>query len=142
MKDQDLEIVQTSDLEQKCPAFQEGCPFAKVVDKQLMQTIEKCPQFQNGCPFKDAKSLADVYEELSHVPHSAGHESELSGKMMSEMFKKMHDTSECLEEKIGDCPVFHKDQGCPFKSVRSEEGKPLVEPVESVAHDQVYTVII
>ncbi|XP_028390666.1 uncharacterized protein LOC114515576 [Dendronephthya gigantea] len=136
MKDEDLKIVQTSDLKQKCPSFQEGCPFAKVVDKQLMQSIEKCPQFQNGCPFKDAKSLADIYEELSHVPHSAGHESEFSGQKLIEIFKKMHDTSECLEEKMGDCPVFHKDDGCPFKNVRDVEGKHLVEPVESVAHDQ------
>ena len=99
--------------------------------------MEKCPEFKKGCPFKDAKSLAEVYEKLSHVPHSAGHESELSGQKLIDMFKKMHDTSECLEEKLGDCPVFHKDQGCPFKSVRSEEGKHLVEPVESVSHGKV-----
>ena len=98
----------------------------------MKEAIEKCPEFQNGCPFKNAKSLAEVYEQLSHVPHSAGHESELSGQKLAEMFKKMHDTSECLEEKLGNCPVFHKDQGCPFKSVRSEEGKHLVEPVTSV----------
>ena len=133
----DYEIVQTSDIKEKCPAFQEGCPFAKVEETQLIATIEKCPEFKNGCPFKDAKSLAEVSEKLSHVPHSAGHESELSGQKLIEMFKKMHDTSESLEEKLGDCPVFHKDQGCPFKSVRSEEGKHLVEPVDSVAHDQV-----
>ena len=134
---EDLENVQTSGIKQNCPAFKEGCPFAKVEEKQLIETIEKCPEFKSGCPFKDAKSLGEVYEKLSHVPHSAGHESELSGEKLIEMFKKMHDTSECLEEKLGDCPVFHKDQGCPFKSVRSEEGKHLVEPVESIAHDQV-----
>ena len=103
----------------------------------MKEAIEKCPEFKNGCPFKHAKSLAEVYQKLSHVPHSAGHESELSGQKLIEMFKKLHDISECLEEKLGDCPVFHKDKGCPFKSVRSEEGKHLVEPVESVAHDQV-----
>ena len=129
--------MDVSHLKQQCPAFKEGCPFVKVEEKQLLEAVEKCPEFQSGCPFKDAKSLAEVYEKLSHVPHSAGHESELSGQKLIEMFKKMHDTSECLEEKLGDCPVFHKDQGCPFKSVRSEEGKHLVEPVESVAHDQV-----
>lgn len=53
----------------------------------------------------------------------------------------MHDSSECLEVKPGDCPVFHKDQGCPFKNVRNEEGKHLVEPVEAVGHDQVRSVI-
>ena len=134
---EDLEIVQSSDIKKKCPAFEDGCPFAMVEEKQLIVSIKNCPEFKSGCPFKDAKSLAKVYEKLSHVPHSAGHESELSGQKLIEMFKKMHDTSEYFEEKLGDCPVFHKDQGCPFKSVRSEEGKHLVEPVESVAHDQV-----
>ena len=134
---EDYEIVQTPEIKQKCPAFQEGCPFAKAEEKQLVETIEKCPEFKSGCPFKDANSLAEVYEKLSHVPHSAGHESELSGQKLIEMFKKMHDTSECLEEKLGDCPVFHKEQGCPFKSVQNEEGKHLVEPVETVSHDQV-----
>ena len=103
----------------------------------MVEAIEKCPQFKEGCPFKNAKSLDEVYEKLSHVPHAAGHESDLSGQKLIEMFKKMHDTSECLEGKLGDCPVFHKEQGCPFKSVRSDEGKHLVEPVESVGHDKV-----
>ena len=44
----------------------------------------------------------------------------------------MHDTSECLEEKLGDCPMFHKEQGCPFKSIRNDEGKHLAEPISSV----------
>ena len=103
----------------------------------MVEAIEKCPEFKEGCPFKNAKSLAEVYEKLSHVPHAAGHESDLSGQKLIEMFKKMHDTSECLEGKLGDCPVFHKEQGCPFKSVRSDEGKHLVEPVESVGHGEV-----
>ena len=124
-------------MKDQCPAFKEGCPFAKVEDKPTLEAIEKCPEFKDGCPFKDSKSLSDVHEKLSHVPHAAGHESELSGEKLVEMFKKMHDTSENLEEKLGDCPVFHKDQGCPFKSVRTEEGKHLVEPVESVSHDKV-----
>jgi hypothetical protein len=136
---EELQTVDATNLQEQCPAFKGGCPFSKLEDKDLKDAIQKCPEFKSGCPFKDAKSLAEVYEKLSHVPHSAGHESELSGQKLIEMFKKMHDTSECLEEKLGDCPVFHKDQGCPFKSVRSEEGKHLVEPVESVAHDQVGT---
>jgi hypothetical protein len=138
----ELQTVDATHLQEQCPAFKGGCPFSKLDDKDMKEAIEKCPEFQNGCPFKDAKSLAEVHETLSHVPHSAGHESELSGQKLIEMFKKIHDTSECLEEKMGDCPVFHKDQGCPFKSVRSDEGKHLVEPVESVAHDKVSSIII
>ena len=133
----ELKGVKTDHLEKECPAFKQGCPFAKVEDKQMKDAVEKCPEFKSGCPFKEAKSLAEVHEKLSHVPHSAGHESELSGQKLTEMFKKMHDTSECLEEKLGDCPVFHKNQGCPFKSVRTQEGKRLAEPVESIGHDEV-----
>jgi hypothetical protein len=129
---EELQTVDATHLQDQCPAFKDGCPFSKLEDKALKDAIEKCPEFKSGCPFKDAKSLAEVYEKLSHVPHSAGHESELSGQKLIEMFKKMHDTSECLEEKLGDCPVFHKDQGCPFKSVRSDEGNHLVEPATSV----------
>lgn len=131
----DLESVNTTKIQQQCPAFKEGCPFAKAQEKVLTEAIEKCPEFKNGCPFKDAKSLGEVYEKLSHVPH-AGHAQEMSGQKLVEMLKKMHSTSECLEKKLGDCPVFHKDDGCPFKSVRSE-GKHLVDPVDSVAHKQV-----
>lgn len=135
-----LKEVKTDHLEKDCPAFKQGCPFAEVEDKQLKDAIEKCPEFKTGCPFKDAKSLGEVYEKLSNVPHSAGHEKDLSGQKVIEMFKKMHDTSECLEEKLGDCPVFHKDEGCPFKSVRTKEGKRLADPVESIGHDEVCTV--
>lgn len=129
---EELKSVDASNVKGKCSAFKEGCPFAKVEEKPLIEAIEKCPEFKEGCPFKDAASLAEVYEKLSRVPHAAGHENEFPGKKLVEMFQKMHDTSECLEEKLGDCPVFHKDRGCPFKSVRDEEGKHLVEPVESV----------
>ena len=62
----------------------------------------------------------------------------MPGQKLVEMLKKMHNTSECLEKDLGNCPVFHKDDGCPFKSVRSSsEGKHLVDPVQSVAHSQV-----
>ncbi|XP_046846216.1 uncharacterized protein LOC124439953 [Xenia sp. Carnegie-2017] len=128
--------VDISELQQKCPAFKEGCPFPKAEQKELIKSIEKCPEFQNGCPFKEAKSVSDVYDKLSKIPHKTGNNDEISGQKMVEMFKSMHDTSENLEEKIGDCPVFHKDQGCPFKDVRVDDGKHLVEPVEAVTHDQ------
>ena len=131
----DLKSLDTAQVQEHCPAFKDGCPFAKTDEKVLTEAIEKCPEFKNGCPFKGAKSLAEVYEKLSHVPH-AGHVKEVSGQNLVEMLKKMHSTSECLEKKLGDCPVFHKDDGCPFKSVRSE-GKHLVDPVDSVAHNQV-----
>ena len=125
--------MDTAHIQQHCPAFKNGCPYAKADEKILIEAIEKCPEFKNGCLFKDAKSLAEVYVKLSYVPH-AGHSNEVSGQKLVEMLKQMHSTSECLEKKIGDCPVFHKDDGCPFKSVRSE-GKHLVDPVDSVAHN-------
>lgn len=132
-----LKSVEATHVKEQCPAFKEGCPFAKVEEKQLAESIEKCPEFKEGCPFKDAKNLADVYDKLSQVPHAAGRENEFSGPKLAEMYKKMHDTSECLEEKLGDCPVFHKDQGCPFKGVQNGEGKRSAEPVESADDDEV-----
>ena len=129
---EELQAVDAVDMKQKCPAFKDGCPFTKLEDNDMREAIEKCPEFKSGCPFKNAKSLAEVYEKLSHVPHSAGHETELSGQKLVEMFKKMHTTSECLEEELGECPVFHKPDGCPFKSVRDKEGKHLVEPAASL----------
>lgn len=134
---EELNSIEAAGVKEECPAFKEGCPFVKVEDKKLMEAIEKCPDFKEGCPFKYAKKLSDVYKKLSQVPHAAGHEYELSGQKLVEMLKKIHDTSECLEEQLGDCPVFHTDQGCPFKSVQSGEEKHLVEPVESVWHSQV-----
>lgn len=127
-----LETVDTAQIQKQCPAFKESCPFSKVAEKDLAAAIEKCPEFKKGCPFKDAKSLGDVYKKLEHVPH-AGHEEEISGKKLVEVLKIMHNTSECLEKDLGNCPVFHKNEGCPFKSVRSE-GKHLVDPVDSVVH--------
>ena len=52
------------------------------------------------------------------------------------MFKKMHDTSERLAEKLGDVPCFTKMKDVNSR-VSSEEGKHLVEPVDSVTHDAI-----
>lgn len=97
----------------------------------MKEALKNCPEFLKGCPFKNVRSLDEVYDMLSKVPHAAGHEEQLSGAKLVEMLKKMHSESQALEEKLGDCPVFHKSEGCPFKSVRSE-GKHLVEPVSTV----------
>lgn len=124
--------VESGSLQEKCPAFKDGCPFTTLEDQALKDVLEKCPEFTNGCPFKEAKSLSDVYNKLFQVPHSAGDEDKVSDQKLVKMFKSMHGISENLEEKMGNCPVFHKDQGCPFKSVLTQDGKHLVEPAESV----------
>ena len=112
------------------PVFKQGCPFAEIEDKQ--DVVEKCPGFKDGCPFKDAKSLEEVYQKLSNVPHIPGHDEKLT-----EIVKKIHDTAENLEEKFGECPVFHSDHGCPFKSILNNEGKRLAYPVQSIGHGKV-----
>ncbi|XP_046846198.1 uncharacterized protein LOC124439942 [Xenia sp. Carnegie-2017] len=131
--------VESGSLQEKCPAFKDGCPFTTLEEQALKDVLEKCPEFTNGCPFKEAKTLSDVYNKLSQVPHSAGDEDKVSDQKLVKMFKSMHGISENLEEKMGNCPVFHKDQGCPFKSVLTQDGKHLVEPAESVISSESIT---
>lgn len=114
-----------SELKEKCPAFKEGCPFAKMDNEALLEEIKKCPEFKEGCAFKDAKSVEEIFSKLSEMP-SSDKDSHHKEAMMQTM-KVIHSIG---NEKADECPVLQKE-GCPFKSVKSE-GKPLVEPAESV----------
>ena len=115
-----------AEIKQKCPAFQQACPYAKICDEDDKNSAA----FSNGCPFKQAKHLADVYDLLSKI---SAHDSPEFNTL--EAFKKIHTVS--VEEGLtiaGNCPVFHDENGkrsCPFKSVRNE-GKHLVQPVSDV----------
>ena len=114
-----------SKLKEKCPAFKEGCPFAKMDNEALLEEIKKCPEFKEGCAFKDAKSVDEIYSKLSEMPSSdkdCNHKEALVQTM-----KVIHSIG---HEKADECPVLQKE-GCPFKSVESD-GKPLVEPAEDV----------
>ena len=114
-----------SKLKEKCPAFKEGCPFAKMENEALLEEIKKCPEFKEGCAFKDAKSVEDIYSKLSEMPSS---EKDCHHKeAMMQAMKAIHSIG---NEKVEECPVLQKE-GCPFKAVESG-GKPLVKPAEAV----------
>lgn len=117
-----------SEIKQKCPAFEEVCPYAKVRDED----VKNSAAFSNGCPFKNAKNLADVYDILSEIPV---HDSLWYNTL--EAFTKIHSVSVKEESIAGHCPVFHDENGkpsCPFKSVRNE-GKHLVRPFNNVVQE-------
>ena len=120
-----LTASDVSDLKEKCPAFKEGCPFAKMDSEALLEEIKKCPEFKDGCAFKDFKTIEEIYSKLSQMPSSDKdcHHKEALVKTMKVIHKVGH-------EKADECPVLQKE-GCPFKSVESD-GKPLVEPPEAV----------
>ena len=120
-----LTASDVSELKEKCPAFKEGCPFAKMDNEALLEEIKKCPEFKDGCAFKEAKTIGEIHSKLSQMPSSDkdSHHKEALVKTM----KVIHSVG---NEKADECPVIQKE-GCPFKSVESE-GKPLVEPAEAV----------
>ncbi|KAI8054366.1 heme oxygenase-domain-containing protein [Syncephalis plumigaleata] len=58
-----------SSVKAECPAFQQGCPYAKMNNHQAVQAVAtQCPAFQNGCPF-NKKSPEEIVELLRNVPH-------------------------------------------------------------------------
>ena len=124
-----LQSYDIASLQQKCHAFEKGCPFKHLVNEDFMKAVKKCPQFHDRCAFKDATSLAEIYEKLSQIP-----DPQSPSKNLSQLFTAMHSLSESLEQNLGDCPVF--TSGCPFKTVESAEVK-LVESPESVSAEQV-----
>ena len=120
-----LTASDVSKLKEKCPAFKEGCPFAKKDNEALLEEIKKCPEFKEGCAFKDAKTIEEIHSKLSQMPSSNNdcHHKEA----LMETMKVIHSVG---HEKADECPVLQKE-GCPFKTVESE-GKPLISPAESV----------
>ena len=117
-------------LKDNCPAFKEGCPYSNLTKDLFMEELKKCPEFQIGCPFKDAKNVKEVVEEMSKMPESKHHTGEAHEQLLG-MLKAVHSESKKLEEKVGECPVFKTEEGCPFKDA-SKEGKPLIEPPAAV----------
>ena len=126
-------------MKEKCPAFKDGCPYSKLTQEVFMDELKKCPEFKSGCPFKDASNVKDVLEELSKMPEAKHHEGSPHEHLLS-MLRSVHSVSKSLEGKIGECPVFQTEGGCPFKQA-SKEGKAVVEPPSTVlegiatAHD-------
>ena len=124
-----LQSYDVASLQQKCHAFENGCPFKHLVNEDFMNAVKKCPQFQDHCAFKDATTLAEIYEKLAQIP-----DPQCPSKDLSQLFTAMHSVAESLEQSLGDCPVF--TPGCPFKNVESA-GVKLVESPDSVSPAQV-----
>ena len=128
-----------TDLKDKCPAFEEKCPFDTPAAKELKELAKDCPAFKEGCVFENAKTIQDVYEQLSNIPDMANGSPHQKALVM--ILKLIHSVSSELKEKIGECPAFSSKQGCPFKTVCSD-GKPMVEKLtdfntESLVYESV-----
>ena len=120
----------TESVKDNCPAFKEGCPYSKLSQDTFTDEVKKCPEFKNGCPFKSAENVKDVLEELSKMPESKHHTGPAHEQLLS-MLRAVHSKSKSLEEKVGECPVFQTEEGCPFKGA-SKEGDPVIKPPASV----------
>ena len=124
----------TEAVKDHCPAFKEGCPYSKLSQDIVTDELKKCPEFKNGCPFKNAENVKEVYEELSKMPESKHHTGPAQEQLLS-MLRAVHSESKSLEEKVGECPVFQTEQGCPFKDA-SKEGDPVIKPPAAVLTSQ------
>lgn len=119
------------DVKDNCPAFKEGCPYAKLSEELFMKELKKCPAFKDGCPFKEAKNINEIKAEMSKMPESKHHEGS-SHQQLLKMLQSVHELSKKIEKEKGQCPVFEVPSvGCPFKSA-SQEGKVIIEPPSSV----------
>ena len=123
-----LQSYDIASLQQKCHAFEKGCPFKHLVNEDFMKAVKKCPQFRDRWAFKDATTLTEIYEKLSQIP-----DPQSSSKNLRQLFTAMHSVSESLEQNLGDCPMF--TPCCPLKTVQSA-GVKLVESPESVSAEQ------
>ena len=119
--------VGLTDLKETCPAFQSGCPFAKVDEKDFGKELKECPEFKDGCPYKESAVLGDLYKKLADLPSFSVEGSH--GAKLLDVFKHIHEVSHSLKDEMGECPVFVTDEGCPFKTVCSD-GKPLIDKLD------------
>lgn len=117
-------------VKEHCPAFKEGCPYSKLGQGINTEELKKCPEFKNGCPFKSAHNVKEVLEELSKMPESKHHTGPAHDQLLN-LLRVVHSESKSLEEKVGECPVFKTNEGCPFKDA-SKEGKSVIEPPSEV----------
>ena len=120
--------VDLTDLKETCPAFESGCPFAKVGEKDFAKGLKECPEFKDGCPYKDSTDVGDLYKRLADLPGFSAIKGSHGTKLL-DMFKHIHEVSHSLKDEMGECPVFLTDEGCPFKTVCSD-GKPLIDKLD------------
>ena len=123
-----VHFVGLTDLKETCPAFETGCPFAKIAEEDFGKELKKCPEFKEGCPYKDSENVGDIYRKLANLPVFSTEGSH--GAKLLEIFKHIHEVSHSLKDEMGECPVFVTDEGCPFKTVCSD-GEPMVNKLDS-----------
>ncbi|CAK4100174.1 unnamed protein product [Aphanomyces euteiches] len=116
---------ESKSLDEACPAFTTGCPFAESTSKAV---ASQCPFFAEGCPFKNVHEVHDLYTSLeTSMPEShlkTG--TDIRAKVLS-MFKYIHEASSKKKEEMGRCPVFSTT--CPFKTIMVN-GRPLMDELE------------
>ncbi|RUP46219.1 hypothetical protein BC936DRAFT_147196 [Jimgerdemannia flammicorona] len=117
------------DIKQKCPAFQNGCPYA---NGKFDST--KCPAFEKGCPFAN-KSKEEINALLETVPkgHPACPVDETSNVMSSIKDAKQkcpafssgcpYATEGATAEVTAKCPAF--GHGCPFHKTEETTEVPV-----------------
>ena len=108
------------------PTFKDGgCPYIKLSKEPFIDEVKRCPAFQKDvCPFKNAKTIKECIAEFSKVP--ASHHEGVAYKVLLDALKAFLSESKKEEKKVGECPAFKTKDGCPFKSVKLSDGKPLV----------------
>jgi len=87
--------------------------------------LQKCPAFNNGCPFKAADSVSNLQHEMASMPVS--HTSGSPATMLSEALRQVHKVSVTLKDNVGECPVFSTE--CIFK-VKCSNLKPLISELD------------
>lgn len=134
----------TSAVAEGCPAFTDGCPYAK--NQSVVEWINStrgagsngaCPAFKDGCPFHDVQNLDSLRKELEKLPSShavagdspSNRESQAAHAVLLGMLQAVHKASVSMKETVGaECPVFQ--QACPFKNCVTSKGTPLVMELE------------
>ena len=122
-------------LQDECPAFADGCPYAAVMNEASAGLASKCPAFRDGCPFKGATDVETISRLLETVPksHLCGGQMMGSAKALYDLLLAVHEQSQAKKGELGECPVF--SMSCPFKNVTSS-GTPLVSELEYVSFDR------
>ncbi|KAF0699388.1 Aste57867_10049 [Aphanomyces stellatus] len=118
-------VPEPKSVEENCPAFTAGCPFAA---KEQVDHVAQCPFFAEGCPFKGINDVHKLYTSLeASIPESHQKDgTDIKSKVLS-MFKFIHEASAKKKEDMGTCPMFATT--CPFKTIMVN-GRPLVDELE------------
>ncbi|XP_068693447.1 uncharacterized protein [Montipora capricornis] len=114
------------------PTFNDdGCPYKKLSQEPFIVEVKKCAAFQKDvCPFKNAKTIKECIAEFSKVP--ASHREGVAYEALLDVLKAFHSESKKVEKEVGECPALKTKDGCPFKTVKLSDGKPLVIPAEKL----------